>query len=148
MGSAPQPASSVDVEYLKMIQSVIDRLAQNSFTTKNWSVGLITAILAFSTVTQQASTAVLALFPAICFCALDVFYLRKERLFRALYNAASRGEASKFSMDTSPYKNDKSEVLSVMASPSIWLVHGVIFVVILLVVVAAMTIFSIAKGRG
>lgn len=148
MGSVPQPAPAVDVEYLKMIQTVIDRLAQNSFSTKNWSVGLITAMLAFSTVTQKATTAVLAFFPAICFCALDVFYLRQERLFRALYRAASTGQAPRFSMDTAPYKNSKTGVLSVLTSPALWLVHGAIMLVILLVAVAAVTILTSTKGQG
>jgi len=147
MGSTAEPAPAIDVEYLKMIQSVIERLAQNSFTIKNWSVGLITAILAFSTVTQRASTAILALFPAICFCALVVFYLRQERLFRALYRAASIGQARRLSMDTSPYQDDNTGVLSVMASPAIWLIHGAIVVVILLVVVVTMIILS-SKGQG
>jgi len=142
MSSAPQPAPSIDVEHLKMIQSVVDRLAQNSFATKNWSVGLITAILAFSTVTQKAPTAVLAFFPAICFGALDVFYLRQERLFRALYRAASMGQAPSFSMDTSPFKDQNTGVVSVVRSPAVWLVHGAIITVIMLVVLAATILTS------
>jgi hypothetical protein len=148
MGSAPQPAPAANVEHLKMIQSVIDRLAQNSFATKNWSVGLIAAILAFSTVTQQAQTAVIAFFPLICFFWLDVYYLRQERLFRVLYRAAASGGVEAFSMSTHPYeKNENVGVLSVVKSPAIWLVHGSILVVILLVVAAAMTILS-TKGQG
>jgi hypothetical protein len=145
MGSAPTPAPAVDIEYLKMIQLVIDRLAGNSFQTKTWSVSLIAAILAFSTLSQQAPTAFLGLFPAICFFLLDAYYLRQERLFRALYRAATAGEAQRFSMDTSPYESRQNSLWSVIRSPAILLVHGPIMVLFSLVVVA-FTILASAKG--
>jgi hypothetical protein len=141
-------APVVNVEYLKMLQSVVDRLAHNSFQTKNWSVGLAAAILALGSLPSRATTCVLAFFPAICFAALDIYYLRQERLFRALYRAAAAGIAHEFSMDTRPYKDKTTSLGAVIKSPALWLVHGAIMVLIALVVIAAFTILSSAKGAN
>ena len=147
MASGAAPAPSVDVEYLKMIQSVIDRLAQNSFQTKSWSIGLATAILAAGSISQRMPVSVLAFFPAICFGVLDAYYLRRERLFRSLYDAASSGKAPRFSMDTRPYHGRICSWGSVLKSPAILLVHVPIIAVIA-VVVTAFAILTSMKGSG
>lgn len=130
MGTAVQTTPAVEVEYLKMIQAVINRLAQNSFQAKSWSVAIVTAILAFTSRSAQATTCAVALFPALCFWVLDAYYLRQERLFRALYNAACTGAVPNNCMDTSPYETNVSSVRSTMFAPPVILVHGIIFVVI------------------
>jgi hypothetical protein len=99
MATGVQPAPTFDVEYLKMIQSVINRLAQNSFHAKSWSVAAVTAMLAFTSRSSQAASYALALFPAFCFWVLDAYYLRQERLFRALYSSAAAGDVLPYSMD-------------------------------------------------
>ena len=130
MGTAPQSAYGVDVEHLKMIQGVINRLGQNSSQAKNWSVAAVTAIMAFNSRSAQAITCCVALFPALCFWILDAYYLRQERLFRALYSSAAAGQVRANSMDTSPYEMSVAPIKSVMFAMPVLLVHGIIFVVI------------------
>src|ERR1051326_1023448 len=134
MGTGIQPARGVDVDHLKMIQAVIDRLAQNSSQAKNWSVAAATAILAFNSRSPQAITCAVELFPALCFCILDAYYLRQERLFRALYNSAAVAQVQANSMDTSPYEESVAPIKSVMFAMPVLLVHGIIFVVIGIVI--------------
>lgn len=134
MGTGIQPARGVDVEHLKMIQAVINRLAQNSSQAKNWSVAAVTAILAFNSRSAQAITCAVALFPALCFWILDAYYLRQERLFRALYNSTAVGEVQPNSMDASPYEESVAPIKSVMFAMPVLLVHGIIFVVIGIVI--------------
>lgn len=138
MGAAPQVALTTDVEHLKMIQAVVSRLAQNSFQTKSWSVTVVTAILAFSSRSAQEATCALAFFPAICFWMLDAYYLREERLFRALYVAAVTGEVPRFSMDKSAFETKVSSWPATMLAPAIVLVHAIILVVITIVITFAL----------
>jgi hypothetical protein len=135
MGAAPQPAPVLDVEHLKVIQAIVNRLAQNSFQTKSWSVTVVTGILAFASRSGQAASCALALFPAFCFWVLDAYYLRQERLFRALYKAAVAGEVSPFSMDIAPYQDQVAPLEMTMIATPVALVHGIIFVVVGIVIV-------------
>ncbi len=75
------------LEHLKMIQAVIARMAQNSFLIKGWSVTLVTAVMAITLRDSDRGLAFLALYPALAFWGLDAFYMRQERLFRALYDS-------------------------------------------------------------
>lgn len=89
--------------HLQMIQSVVDRLAGDSFRMKEWSIVLVSALLALSVNRGQATIAPIAFIPALLFWILDAYFLRQERLFRALYNVVRMKSESDidFSMDTS-----------------------------------------------
>lgn len=96
------------VKHLELIQSVVTRMAQNSFALKGWAVTLVVAILALGA-KESAKFLLVALLPAVIFWGLDGYYLRQERLFRRLYDAvrkASGSEGDLFSMDTSAYEQD------------------------------------------
>jgi hypothetical protein len=118
-----------------MIQAVVNRLAQNSFQAKSWSVAVVTVILAFTGRTAQPPACALALFPAFCFWVLDAYYLRQERLFRALYRGAIAGEVSAFTLDTSPYETHLPSWGATMFAIPVLLVHAIILVLIALVII-------------
>jgi len=89
------------IKYLEMIQSVINRMAANSFALKGWSVTLISGISMFS---GQAKPWKLLFTVGISFCfwCVDAYYLKQERLYRLLYNRVVSGDKSiDFSLDTS-----------------------------------------------
>ena len=92
------------LEHVKMIQRAIDRMAQNSFLLKGWSVTLATGMLAIAIEKDKGAFAVLALLPAAALWGLDAFYLRQERLFRGLHTevcaAFGSADAVTFAMDT------------------------------------------------
>jgi hypothetical protein len=75
-------------KYLDFLQSVISRLAGNSFTLKGWSVGLASLIIGLTAKDAQPTLAWLALIPIGAFWILDGYYLALERKFRAKYKAA------------------------------------------------------------
>ncbi|MEV6555190.1 hypothetical protein AB0M22_05720 [Nocardia sp. NPDC051756] len=80
------------VKYLEMLQTVIARLSQQSFTVRGWSVTLVSIIFAFLT-TQDRNTSGLILFtlaPAWLFWGLDAYYLSVERRYRELFAAVAR----------------------------------------------------------
>ena len=74
------------LKHLEMIQNAINRLANNSFSLKSWTVIFITAVLGFAIKESDSNYIPLLLFPIFAFWGLDGYYLRQEKLFRALYN--------------------------------------------------------------
>ena len=84
------------VEYLKMIQNVIDRLAKNSFQIKAWAAALFTAtiVLTFSIINILIFIVLIAVMCLLW--ALDSYYLKQEKLFRKLY----ADKVSKFNDET------------------------------------------------
>ncbi len=90
-----------NVEHLQMIQSVISRLAGNSFLLKGWAVTLAAALSAISRADAHAVYAWVAAGVLVTFCALDSAYLAQERVYRNLFRAAVNGEVEPFTMAAS-----------------------------------------------
>ncbi|HHY35700.1 MAG TPA: hypothetical protein GX510_08770 [Firmicutes bacterium] len=114
-------------EYLQMIQLVIQRMANNSFLAKGWSVSLVAFLTALRG--HGLGGVVVSFLPALAFWGLDAYYLRQERLFRALYNDVVRKMAAKqpftcFNMDTSPYHREVGSLFQTLFCPSVVAVHG------------------------
>ena len=71
-------------KHLEMIQGVVNRLASNSFSIKQWTVMLVSAL--FVLVAREEAVPVwVALGPVLFFWGLDGYFLRQERRFRNLY---------------------------------------------------------------
>lgn len=71
--------------HLNMIQQIMTRMGNNSFSLKGWSVGIMIAIYAFAGQSEHKAV-VVTLIPLIVFWFLDTYYLMLERKFRELYN--------------------------------------------------------------
>lgn len=86
-------ADAIDhhLKRLDHLQSVVQRLAGNSFLIKGWTVTLASAFLGFALkdLDTTASLAWLALVPVLVFWGLDGYYLAKERQLRDLYNSGT-----------------------------------------------------------
>ena len=89
---------SNNVEHLKMIEGVIDRLARNSFALKGWSITLVTALFVFAGVKEKAMFLLFGLIPVIFFWILDSYYLWLEKRFRGLYDEVRVKDKTDFSM--------------------------------------------------
>ena len=76
--------------HLTIMQGVINRMAGNSASCKNWCVVLVAAILVLVARTDTADYALLALLPTALFLFLDAYYLALEQVFRNSYNAFVR----------------------------------------------------------
>ena len=74
------------LKHLELIQGVINRMASNSFRLKEWTVVLVSAILIFAAREDSGEAALIGLLPAAVFWGLDAYFLRRERLYRALYD--------------------------------------------------------------
>ena len=89
------------IKHLEMIQSVIQRMANNSYQLKGWAVTLVSIIGTLSTAQDNKWFFILAFIPILAFWGLDSFYLQLERKFTILYkNVASKKEEEiNFDMD-------------------------------------------------
>lgn len=94
-------------KHLEMIQGVINRLASNSFSIKQWTVMLVTALLVL--VAREGAVPVLvALVPVLAFWALDSYFLWQERQFRNLYMDVCEIDESQINFSMNNERKKKS----------------------------------------
>lgn len=74
------------LKHLEMIQAVINRMANNSFMLKGWTVTLVAGIFALASKDADKMYFLIAYIPLIIFWGLDSYYLLQERLYRSLYD--------------------------------------------------------------
>lgn len=90
------------VEHLKMIQSIIDRMGNNSFMLKGWGIGVMIAIFAFAGKGKEAECVIFTIIPLIIFWLLDSYYLFLERKYRDLYNEVRNKDENEINFDMNP----------------------------------------------
>lgn len=130
-------------KHLEFILDVVERHARNSFVLKGWSVTLVAAVFLLAVRGAEPALAMAAgLLPALTFWALDAYYLRQERMFRALYNhvrkAAPVGEG-RFSLDARPLASEVPGWFRTLGATPVFWFHAAV----LAVVVVALAFFSL-----
>jgi hypothetical protein len=90
--------SDNQIKHLEFIQAVVARLGSNGFVIKGWAITIAGAFLAFGVNRDKWQLAVASLAPTLLFWILDSSFLRNERLFRHLFDAARQGEVEVFFM--------------------------------------------------
>lgn len=125
------------IEHLKLIQEVINRMSRNSFLLKGWSVIIVSALFALAANNANPFIVGLAYFPSIAFWILDGYFLRQERLFRALYDWVRELEEDdiNFSMNTSIVQDKVSRWAATVFSKTLRIFHGAVFVSITIVLI-------------
>lgn len=63
-------------KHLEMIQNVIQRMANNSFLLKGWTVSLIVAIFTLADKTMNQAYFGFTYIPVVAFWFLDAYYYR------------------------------------------------------------------------
>ena len=82
----PTELTDSEIRHLGMIQDVIKRLADNSFSVKRWTLVAVGALIALAVRDDTAALAFVGVGLAVAFWGLDSYYLRQERIFRRLYD--------------------------------------------------------------
>ncbi len=84
--STPKDREKILIEELKILQGVINRMAQNSLECKKWTLALATGVLSLKieAISHLYGLCVLGVL-LLCFWLLDAYYLTQERLFREQY---------------------------------------------------------------
>lgn len=128
------------VKHLEMIQGVINRLGHNSFLLKGWSMTIIAAGMVFIARTEiQSDYVVLAfLVPVLGFCILDNYFIRKERLFRKVYDEVRMLNRTDFEMNFEKHENKpKCKCISSILSATLAIFYGIesFFVIAVFVII-------------
>jgi hypothetical protein len=91
-------------KHLDYIQSVVNRMAANSFLLKGWSVTLVAGLLALSVATgQKIALIAISFAPALVFWILDGYFLWQERLYRNLYDTVRVKGEDEIDFDMNPH---------------------------------------------
>lgn len=95
------------IKHLEFIQTTINRMANNSFLLKGWTVTLTGGLLALTFEKTDRRFLDISIAILIVFWLLDSYYLAHERKFIALFNKVRKqsGDATDFSMDTTQFGN-------------------------------------------
>lgn len=110
------------IEHLKFIQSIINRLADNSQSTKRLSIILVFAGTAFGKYCDKPMVIGIAGFFLLIFmCLQDTQYLKTERAYRELHKDIINDKRVKdFDLDPKPYL---AKVPCPLNSWSVWLFY-------------------------
>lgn len=124
------------LKYLELIQGIINRMAQNSFMLKGWSVIIISALFALAAKDSVKEFIYLAYFPAIIFWILDGYFLNQERLFVKLYNKVRCISLDRidFSMSTAEFADSENWFRAIF-SKTLILFHFMVVVVIIIITI-------------
>lgn len=86
-GTSFQENSQAVQAHLSIMQSVIQRMATNSSSSKAWCIALVSAILVVVADKGKPDYVCIAVIPTLLFLVLDAYYLALEKGFRESYNA-------------------------------------------------------------
>ncbi|MDZ7587250.1 MAG: hypothetical protein U0946_05835 [Patescibacteria group bacterium] len=95
------------IKHLEFIQQIINRMANNSFLLKGWTITVVSALFVLAVKDSNASYFLLAYFPVIFFWFIDGYFLWQERLYRKLYDQVRiKKRSTGFYMETDDFKKN------------------------------------------
>ena len=86
------------IRNLEMIQEIINRMANNSFLIKGWSITIAGVLFSLNIESLCESIYFLICFLIVLFWLLDAYYLQLERQYRNLYNCCRKDEIEIFDL--------------------------------------------------
>jgi len=101
--------SNGKIKHLEMVQTVINRMASNSFMLKGWAVTLVAGVFALAAKDSNQIFFLIAYVPIVMFWCLDSYYLRLERQYRVLYNKIRADQSDETDFNLSPPPTDVND---------------------------------------
>lgn len=125
---------------IDLIQSVINRMASNSFLLKGWLVSLVAVVLALTKETIVATKlsyfSLLLCLPTILFWYLDAFYLHKEKCYIKMYNWVIENrkitEENSYCLKYTRFESQVESVFKIMFSKTIIPFYGLVLFILLI----------------
>lgn len=133
------------IEHLKLIQGVINRMAQVSFIIKGWTLTISVAVLGFTVSSSEGAIGILGLIPIVLFWGLDAYYLKQERLYRKLYTKVREQDAKipSYSMDTTLFDTEIGSWWATLKRPTLIYLH---LILVLMMIAISLTVILTTKG--
>jgi hypothetical protein len=120
-------------KHLEFTLGVINRMGQNSFLIKGWTVTLISALFALAAKEANQKFVIIAYFPTITFWLLDGYFLYQERLFRKVYDHVCKANIIDFSLNTKEFDNGFFDWTFATLSKTLILFYGIVFITLIIV---------------
>jgi len=120
-------------KHLEFTQGVINRMGQNSFLIKGWTVTLVSALFALAAKDANQKFVIVAYFPTITFWLLDSYYLYQERLFRKVYDHVRKANSVDFSLNTKQFDKGFFDWAGAALSKTLILFYGIVFITLIIV---------------
>ncbi len=137
--------------HLIELQKVINQLSHHSFLIKLVSIFLIFAVLVLTDKVTNPFFSLIALLPPLIFWYLDAVCVKKERLYRELYDEvridiqAQKNIVPIFSMDTSKFEShDNCKLSHVILTDALAIFYGLIFLAVVIVIGVVLIISTLA----
>jgi hypothetical protein len=133
-----RPFNEAEIKHLEFIQTVITRLATNSFLMKGWALTVAGALFGFAAKGTDWKIALVGLMPVTAFWGLDAYFLRQERLFRILYDHVRKSEADieSFGMGAYRYSSEAPSWARTLISRTLWPFYGLILLIGIFLIVS------------
>ncbi len=115
------------------IQSIIRRMANNSFLIKGWTITLVVATLLLKGIEDLIFIAII---PLAVFWVLDSYFLKQERMYRELYNWVIDNRLTTddnlLNMDASRFEKNVKSMPKTMFSKTLGWFYGLILSLIII----------------
>jgi hypothetical protein len=123
------------IKHLGMIQTVVNRMAGNSFLIKGWAVTLVSAIFALAASGSKFEFILICYSALPIFWMLDSYYLHQERSYRSLFDTVriKSGTDTNFSMDASVFDSENNSWISSAFSKTLLTFYGGTIAIVVLV---------------
>lgn len=124
---------------IDLIQACIARMVHNSFLIKGWSISIVAVVLALTEKWGDAELlGAVLLIPLISFWYLDSFFLRTERMYRAMYTwvlQKRNGGSTDYLYDLNPsrFANKVDSAWKIMWSVTLRWFYGIPVVIVVLI---------------
>jgi hypothetical protein len=124
---------------IDLIQGIINRMAQNSFLLKGWTITIIVAVLALTKDTLLTNDltyfSIILLIPLVVFWYLDAFFLHKERCYIKLYDwvIENRSKTTEFqyNLNYRRFEKDVDSIFKIMRSDTLLTFYGITGLILL-----------------
>jgi hypothetical protein len=126
---------------IDLIQNCINRMAQNSFLIKGWSLTVVAVVLALSEkLTDSIYLCMVILIPLVSFWYLDAFFLQTERMYRKMYewvlNARQKEDYScLYDLNPHRFENQVDSIRQIMWSLTLRVFYGIPFFIIVSIII-------------
>lgn len=128
------------IKHLEIIQSIVSRMAQNSFAIKGLAVTIVAALLALNINSENAYYLLIAILSNLAFWGLDSYYLRLERMYRELYDDIRKMDIESYSLNpftlnVKPYCKKVSSWFRLLFSRSEFGFYGSLLLIAIVIII-------------
>lgn len=126
---------------IDLIQSCINRMANNSFLLKGWAISLLAVVFALAdNGFSSIKIYLIVLIPFVSFWYLDAFFLRIERMYREMYlwvleKRKNNDDSMLYDLNPYRFKYKVDSIWQVMCSVTLRWFYGFPVVISIIIIV-------------